>query len=98
MSSYKIACALKNSFDEIVVFVPHIAASGGTLITLGCNQIVMGMLSNLSPIDVQTYHKGMMVSANSLNKAFGKLQNYFKDKEEADAPYPYIAFINHSIA
>ena len=93
ITSYKIACALKNSFDEIVVFVPHIAASGGTLITLGCNQIVMGMLSNLSPIDVQTYHKGMMVSANSLNKAFGKLQNYFKDKEEADAPYPYIALM-----
>ena len=50
-SSYKVARALRKTFKEIVVFVPHIAASGGTLLALTGNKIVMGMMSQLSPFD-----------------------------------------------
>jgi hypothetical protein len=52
-SSYKIARALRKAFKEIIVFVPHIAASGGTLLALTGNKIVMGMMSQLSPLDPQ---------------------------------------------
>jgi len=52
-SSYKIARALRKAFSEIIVFVPHIAASGGTLLALTGNQIVMGVMSQLSPLDPQ---------------------------------------------
>ena len=50
-SSYKVARALRSNYKEIKVFVPHIAASGGTLVALAGNQIVMGLMSQLSPID-----------------------------------------------
>ena len=35
------------------MFIPHIAASKGTLIALVGNKIVMGEMAHLSPIDVQ---------------------------------------------
>ena len=51
--SYKIARALWKAFEEIIVFVPHIAASGETLLALTGNKIVMGMMSQLSSLDPQ---------------------------------------------
>jgi ClpP class serine protease len=38
---------------DIRAIVPQIAMSGGTMIALACNQIVMGKHSNLGPIDPQ---------------------------------------------
>lgn len=52
-SSFKIAYALRKRFDDITVFVPHIAASGGTLVAFVGNEIVMGDMSTLTPIDVR---------------------------------------------
>ena len=64
-SSYKVARALRTNFKDITAFVPHIAASGGTLIAVCANQIVMGLMSQLSPLDVQIPYVGTMVSVNS---------------------------------
>ena len=64
-SSYKVARALRTNFDNITAFVPHIAASGGTLIAVCANQIVMGLMSQLSPLDVQIPYAGTSVSVNS---------------------------------
>jgi len=50
-SAYIIASVLRETFDQMVAFVPHIAASGATLIAISCNEIVMGDISQLSPID-----------------------------------------------
>ena len=33
-SSYKIALAVRETLDEVTSFVPHVAASGGTLLTM----------------------------------------------------------------
>jgi len=54
-SSFKVARALRVSFEEIEIFVPHMAASGGTLISLIADRIVMGIMSQLSPIDPQVF-------------------------------------------
>jgi len=51
-SSFKVAQAIRKNFKYITVFIPHIAASGGTLIVLCGNELVMGDMSNLTPIDV----------------------------------------------
>ena len=91
-SSYKVARALRNAFEKITVFVPHIAASGGTLIALTGNEIVMGMMSQLSPLDPQFENKnGRVVSARSVIQAHAFVTNFFKDKEVEDAPYTYRA-------
>lgn len=56
-SSLKIALAIRRCFDDIIVFVPHIAASGGTMLALTGNRIRMGMMSQLNPVDVQVSYK-----------------------------------------
>ena len=46
-SSFKIAQAIRDTFDDITVFVPHIAASGGTLLALTGNKIRMGIMHRI---------------------------------------------------
>lgn len=90
-SSFKIAWSVRKSFDRITVFVPHIAASGGTLLALTGNDIVMGPMSNLSPIDTQLIRNGEQFSANAMVRSFHALNNLFKQVAEEDAPYPWKA-------
>ena len=93
-SSFKIAYALRKNFKNITVFVPHIAASGGTLIALAGNEIVMGDMSTLTPIDVQMERNGKMYSVNAMIRSFSALNDLFKDTAEEDAPYPWKAMAN----
>ncbi|MBN1431141.1 MAG: hypothetical protein JW931_00030 [Methanomicrobiaceae archaeon] len=69
----------------MVVFVPHIAASGGTLVSLTGNEIVMGMMSQLSPLDPQMDG----VSALSVIRGFENVTNFFHNISIQDAPYTY---------
>jgi ClpP class serine protease len=61
-SAYKTARAIRDLFRDITVFVPHFALSGGTLLALIGNRIRMGMMSQLSPLDVQVFYNGQTVS------------------------------------
>ncbi|PVX26754.1 MAG: hypothetical protein CW716_05370 [Candidatus Bathyarchaeum sp.] len=90
-SSYKVARALRKTFKEIIVFVPHIAASGGTLLALTGNKIVMGMMSQLSPLDPQAKIEDGVVSANSIVDAHQFVTRLFDDISVEDAPYSYKA-------
>lgn len=90
-SSFKIARALCMNFDNITVYVPHMAISGGTLVALAGNNIVLGEMSSISPIDPQTTRNGKQVSANSLIRMFTQLNSYFSDMHPKDAPYPWKA-------
>lgn len=83
-SSYKIARALRKNFDNIKVFIPHIAASGGTLISLVGDEIVMGMMSQLSPIDPHSNGE----SALAYRRGFDTVLMNFEELSEEDAPYP----------
>ncbi|MGD0172581.1 MAG: hypothetical protein ABSB81_10760 [Halobacteriota archaeon] len=82
-SSYKVARALKKSFAEIIAFVPHTAASGGTLVALTGNEIVMGMMSEISPLDPTIGD----TSAQSIVEGFEYVEDKFKKISEADATY-----------
>jgi len=53
LASLQIARALKNHQGKVTVFVPHYAMSGGTMIALAANEIVMTESSVLGPIDPQ---------------------------------------------
>ena len=90
-SSYKVARALRKTFKEIIVFVPHIAASGGTLLALTGNTIVMGLMSQLSPLDPQANLEDGAVSANSIVDAHQFVTQLFDDISVEDAPYSYKA-------
>ncbi|HEB75519.1 MAG TPA: hypothetical protein ENJ04_04130 [Nitrospirae bacterium] len=53
LASYQIAHAIKNHKGKVTVFVPHYAMSGGTLIALSADEIVMGEHAVLGPVDPQ---------------------------------------------
>lgn len=88
-SSFKIAQAVRDTFEEITVFVPHIAASGGTLLALTGDKIRMGAMSQLSPLDPQIpYLDHGNVSANSITRAKKRLDDIFEKRHESEAGYP----------
>ncbi len=90
-SSYKIAKCLRDNFKHITIFIPHIAASGGTLVALTGNEIVMGIMSHLSPVDVQTDYgeNGNSVSMTAMFKSFDAVEKYFEKLQAEEAPYPW---------
>ena len=53
LAATQIARAIKAHKGKVTVFVPHMAMSGGTLIALGADEIVMCAHSMLGPIDPQ---------------------------------------------
>src|ERR1700674_3021331 len=53
LAALQIARAIRAHKEKVTVFVPHYAMSGGTLIALAANEIVMCHHSVLGPIDPQ---------------------------------------------
>lgn len=53
LAAYQISHAIKNRTGKVTVFVPHYAMSGGTLISLAADEIVMGENAVLGPVDPQ---------------------------------------------
>lgn len=53
LPSFQIARALRDHPGKVTVFVPHYAMSGGTLIALAADEIVMCRHSALGPMDPQ---------------------------------------------
>jgi ClpP class serine protease len=53
LASEQIACALKRHQGKVTVFVPHYAMSGGTLVALAADEIVMDPDAVLGPVDPQ---------------------------------------------
>src|SRR5688572_4313684 len=53
LASLQIARAVRYHTGKVTVFVPHYAMSGGTLIALGADEIVMSPHAVLGPVDPQ---------------------------------------------
>ena len=91
-AAYKIARVLRTTLDEIFTFVPHIAASGGTLFAITGDQIVMGPMSNITPVDPQVQHNGSMVSAVIGKRAFDRATRFYQKVTVHEAPYAHRSF------
>jgi len=75
LASRQIAHALGNHEAKVTVFVPHYAMSGGTLLALAADEIVMDPNAVLGPVDPQLNQ----YPAASIIKAVSQ-----KDKNEVD--------------
>lgn len=84
-SSYKIARAIRMALKEITTFVPHVAASGGTLMAIAGNQVVMGPMSHITPLDTQVRLKGAWLSAASGWRFFRRATEWFEKKTPEEA-------------
>ncbi len=89
VSSFKVAKLIRESAREVISFIIHFALSGGTLIVLASNKIVMGPVSHVSPIDIQITYRGIYVSSNDIIRAFEGITSLFEEISEEHAPYPW---------
>lgn len=69
LASEQIAHALLRHPAKVTVFVPHYAMSGGTLIALACDEIVMDENAVLGPVDPQV---GKFPAASIIHAAESK--------------------------
>src|SRR6202035_767242 len=53
VAALQIARAIRNHKAKVTVFVPHYAMSGGTLIALAADEIIMSPHAVLGPVDPQ---------------------------------------------
>ncbi|RKX61412.1 MAG: hypothetical protein DRP29_00440 [Thermodesulfobacteriota bacterium] len=53
LASLQIALAIKKHPAKVTAFIPHYAMSGGTLIALACDEIIMDEHAVLGPVDPQ---------------------------------------------
>jgi len=56
LATERIACAIKRHKAKVTVFIPHYAMSGGTLIALAADEIVMDKSAVLGSVDPQIGH------------------------------------------
>lgn len=69
LAAEQIACALKRHKGKVTVFIPHYAMSGGTLIALAADEIVMDPNAVLGPVDPQLATGQGYIPAASVLKA-----------------------------
>lgn len=77
LAAEQIASALKKHPAKVTVFVPHYAMSGGTLIALAADEIVMDEHAVLGPVDPQL---GQMPAASILKVVEEKPKNEIDDQ------------------
>jgi ClpP class serine protease len=77
LAARQIAHALNNHPAKVTVFVPHYAMSGGTLIALAADEIVMDPNAVLGPVDPQL---GEYPAASILNAVAQKDKNEIDDR------------------
>lgn len=70
---------LHDKYDEVGVIIPGWAKSAGTIIAMSGNEILMGSISALGPIDAQLTWQGKHFSAHALLEGFKKIK---KEVEE----------------
>lgn len=75
LATERIACALKRHKAKVTIFIPHYAMSGGTLIALAADEIIMDKSAVLGSVDPQI---GQYPAASILKV----LEN--KDKDDID--------------
>ncbi len=80
LASEQIAFALKRHKGDVTVFVPHYAMSGGTLIALAADHIVMDPNAVLGPVDPQLGAQNGAYPAASILAAIAE-QNQRRDDQ-----------------
>ena len=77
LATEQIAHAIRKHPAKVTVFVPHYAMSGGTLLALAADEIVMDINAVLGPVDPQL---GKYPAASILNAVSQKVINEVDDE------------------
>ncbi len=82
-----IDCLNYYSNNNFKVCLPGIAKSAGTILCLGAQEIMMGLVSEIGPIDTQIRFDGVQFSALDYVASNKKIMSEIKELNEADPPY-----------
>jgi hypothetical protein len=93
-SSYVVSSVLRDCFNKIIGYVPHMAASGASVMALSCDELILGDISRLTGFDPYHQSNGDTECALSTVRAFSNLVKYFKTRTLEEAPYPYQHLLN----
>lgn len=74
---------LRSKFNDVEAIVPVYAMSGGTMMALNSNKIVLGRQSQLGPIDAQLPVLGGFVSAASILDQFNTARREISENRDA---------------
>lgn len=78
---------LHGEFADITAIVPYMAMSGGTMMSLACNRIIMARRSQLGPIDPQMFVAGEQHPASAICRAFKRAE---QDIVRTDVKYAHL--------
>jgi len=70
----EIVRLLREKYDDVAVIVPGCAKSAGTIMAMAADDILMGPLSALGPIDAQIAWQGKVFSADAFIKGLAKIK------------------------
>ena len=70
----EIVRIIRDKYEHVAVIVPGWAKSAGTIITMAADEILMGPISALGPIDAQLFWQGKQFSAEALLEGLNKIK------------------------
>ncbi len=70
----EIVRLLRGRYDDLAVIVPGCAKSAGTIMAMAADDILMGTLSALGPIDAQISWQGKVFSADAFIEGMNKIK------------------------
>lgn len=78
---------LRERYEKIAVIIPGWAKSAGTIIALAGDEILMGEMSSLGPIDAQLQWQGKVFSAHAFLEGLAKIKEEVDEKKELNRAY-----------
>jgi len=86
-SAEMIVSILRNRFSNIRFIIPHSAKSAGTMLALSGDTIIMGVGSELGPIDPQINVGGISGPAQNIVDGFEEIHQRVKDEGELNPAF-----------
>lgn len=77
-AGFRIGRALNHHYEKVTILIPDICKSAGTLIAVAANELIIGDLGELGPLDIQlrkTDEIGELASTLDIFKSITEIQN-----------------------
>lgn len=78
---------VRNKFEKVGIIIPGMAKSAGTIFTMAADEILMGELSALGPIDAQMFTNGKHYSADAFLEGLKKIKDESNINQRLDLAY-----------
>lgn len=83
----EIVRVIRDRYDSLAVIVPGTAKSAATMITMAADEILMGPISSLGPIDAQIFRQDKRFSAHALLEGMDKIKDEVETSGRLNAAY-----------